>query len=180
MFFHVNHICKTNFDHCCVFKRIFHSVTGNLDEKPDPDMSDEYWIKNECFNVQTIIMYCMQFMDYNLLYEMTWKINLSALLIIYSIESCLKAVRFRHAVTCFPYPSVCRTGVITSSKQEACPPTPVVLFPGTGPSHGDPFLWRHGQVTPPTAVRWENCEKESGEDNRAETFSLNFFSGSRC
>lgn len=54
--------------------------------------------------------------------------------------------------TCFSQPSVCWAVVVTSSEQETCAPAPTVLFTGAGPSHRDPLLWRHGQVTGPTAV----------------------------
>lgn len=91
-----------------------------------------------------------------------------------------KTVGFPQPVTCFSYPSVCRTGVVTRSEQEARAPTPTVLFPGTGPSHGDPLLWRHGQVTAPTAVCWQNCEQETTGYTDESDMYLSSFESSTC
>lgn len=54
--------------------------------------------------------------------------------------------------TCFPYAAICRTSEVTGSEQETRTTNPTVLFPGAGPTHRDPLLWGHGQVTAPTTV----------------------------
>lgn len=64
---------------------------------------------------------------------------------------------YTRAVTCFPQPSVCRARIVAGSQQETRSAAETVLFAGAGPPHGDPLLWRHGQVATTAAVGRQHC-----------------------